>query len=205
MCLCVCVGGGGGGIVAGNYGVRPSAQVLRIRTEIRGRTKGWRQPHFALTGLGLGVDQRSGGHLSGLPRRSELEGVTKSGDGRGCASKEMSRVSVGLGALPPGQSPGGSDKDVPGAWSAPWAGVWLEMGQCLRWGKRDPASSLAAFPVPERCPPPRAEGSTAPRANEWRLANLEPERAQDQAAESWRRRGRLRPKFTLSAHRPPGS
>src|SRR3712207_4923289 len=56
------------------------------------------------------------------------------------------------------------------------AGVWLEVGQCLLWESGTRRALRPPFQF-RRCPPPRAGGSAAPRANEWRMVNLERERA----------------------------
>lgn len=58
------------------------------------------------------------------------------------------------------------------------AGVWLEVGQCLLWESGTRRALRPPFQF-RRCPPPRAGGSAAPRANEWRMVNLERERARD--------------------------
>lgn len=68
-------------------------------------------------------------------------------------------------------------------------------------GKRDPASSLAAFPVSE-VPAPARRRQHSPEGERMAVGKLGTRaRPGSELPESWRRRGRLRPKFTLS--RPP--
>lgn len=81
---------------------------------------------------------------------------------------------------------------------APRAGVWLEVGQYLLWESGTQRALWLSFQFP-RCPPPRAGGSAAPRANAGQLANLKVRaRSRSKLPELWLERGRPKSKFTFS-------
>ena len=78
-------------------------------------------------------------------------------------------------------------------------------GTVSRMGKRDPASSLAAFPVSE-VPAPARRRQRSPEGERMAVGKLGTgERSGSELLGLWqRRRGRPRPKFTFSAARPTG-
>lgn len=122
-----------------------------------------------------------------------------------CRQRKQPRSRAALGPLPLGrESAGGGDARTRPDSGRAGGGRSAGSGTVSPMGKRDPASSLAAFPVSEVSAPVRRR-QRSPEGERMAVGKLGTSaRPGSELPELWRWRGRPSPKFTFSARPPTG-
>ncbi|CAD7674943.1 unnamed protein product [Nyctereutes procyonoides] len=112
-----------------------------------------------------------------------------------CRQRKQPRSGAALGALPVGrESAGGGDARTCPESGRAGGGRWAGSGTVSPMGKRDPASSLAAFPVSEVSAPVRRR-QRSPEGERMAVGKLGTRaRSGSELPELWRGRGRGRPR-----------